>query len=149
MTADAICEPKPVQRPLPILIGGGGERRMLGIVARYADIWNTWGRPEVIAHKSAVLDRFCAEAGRDPATIDRSAQALVLIGADTADLQARAERSPLPHIGGTPQQLVDTLARYAEAGLDEFLVPDRTLGTGSQRRDGMDMLIEQIAGPFR
>jgi F420-dependent oxidoreductase-like protein len=146
---DAICEPKPVQRRLPILIGGGGERRMLGIVARYADIWNTWGGPDVIAHKSAVLDRFCAEAGRDPATIDRSAQALVLIGADSADLQARAARSPLPLIGGTPQQLVDTLARYAEAGLDEFIVPDRTLGTGSQRRDMMDMLIEQIATPFR
>jgi alkanesulfonate monooxygenase SsuD/methylene tetrahydromethanopterin reductase-like flavin-dependent oxidoreductase (luciferase family) len=103
----------------------------------------------VIAHKSAVLDRFCDQGGRDPATIDRSAQALVLIGADSADLQARAARGPLPLIGGTPQQLVDTLARYAEAGLDEFIVPDRTLGTGSQRRDLMDMLIEQIATPFR
>ena len=51
---------------------------MLGIVARYADIWNTWGRPDVIAHKSAVLDRFCAEVGRDPAAIARSAQAVIL-----------------------------------------------------------------------
>ena len=118
-------------------------------VPAFVEVDSPHAQPDVIAHKSAVLDRFCAEAGRDPATIDRSAQALVLIGADSADLQARAARSPLPLIGGTPQQLVDTLARYAEAGLDEFIVPDRTLGTGSQRRDMMDMLIEQIATPFR
>jgi alkanesulfonate monooxygenase SsuD/methylene tetrahydromethanopterin reductase-like flavin-dependent oxidoreductase (luciferase family) len=132
---------------LPILIGGGGERRMLGIVARYADIWNTWGRPDVIAHKSAVLDRFCAEAGRDPASIDRSAQALVFL--DAEELRSRAERIPMPFIGGSPQELIDTVGRYAEAGLTEFIVPDRTLGTGSQRRDAMDMLIEQVATPFR
>jgi F420-dependent oxidoreductase-like protein len=146
---DAICEPKPVQCPLPILVGGGGERRMLAIVARYADIWNTWGTPEVIAHKSAVLDRRCAEVRRDAATIARSAQALVVLGADAAELQDRAERSPLPLIGGTPQQLVDTMAGYADAGVAEFIVPDWTLGTGSQRRDAMDMLIEQVAAPFR
>jgi F420-dependent oxidoreductase-like protein len=146
---DAICEPKPVRQRLPILIGGGGERRMLGIVARYADIWNTWGRPDLIAHKSAVLDRFCAEIDRDPATIERSAQALVFIGADAADLQAQATQSPMPVIGGTPAQLSDTVAAYAEAGVDELIVPDRTLGTGSQRLDAMDLLIEQIAPPFR
>jgi F420-dependent oxidoreductase-like protein len=145
---DAVCEPKPVRQPLPILIGGGGERRMLGIVARYADIWNTWGRPDLIAHKSAVLDRFCAEIDRDPATIDRSAQALVFIGADSADLRARAAQSPVPVIGGTPGQLSDTVAAYAEAGLAELIVPDRTLGTGNQRLDAMDLLIEQIAPPF-
>jgi F420-dependent oxidoreductase-like protein len=146
---DALCEPKPVQSRLPILIGGGGERRMLGIVARYADIWNTWGTPDVITHKSAVLDRFCARVGRDPATIDRSAQALVFVSADSAQVEAEAARSLAPTIVGTPQQLVDTLGRYAEAGLAEFIVPDRSLGTGSQRRDAMDAFIEQVAAPFR
>jgi F420-dependent oxidoreductase-like protein len=146
---DAVCEPKPVQRPFPVLVGGGGERRMLRIVARYADIWNTWGKPDVIAHKAAVLDAYCAEVGRDPAAVARSAQALVLVGTDAAEADARAQRSPMPLVGGTAEQLVDTMGRYAEAGLDEFVVPDRPLGTGSQRRDAMDLLIEQVAPAFR
>jgi len=142
---DAICEPKPVQRPLPILIGGGGERRMLGIVARYAAIWNTWGTPDLIAHKSAVLDRHCADLGRDPATIARSAQAMVLVDSDPAAVEAFAAKVPAPVIGGSPEQLVDVIGRYAQAGLDEFVVPDRTLGTGAERLKLMDMLIDQVA----
>jgi len=147
--SDAVCEPKPVQRPLPILIGGSGERRMLRIVAQRADIWNTWGRPDVIAHKSAVLERHCAEVGRDPATITRSAQALVLLGAEPDEVEARAARSPLPVIGGSDDELVQTLGRYAEIGVSEFIVSDRTLGSGNERRDAMDRFIERIAGPHR
>jgi F420-dependent oxidoreductase-like protein len=147
--ADALCEPKPVQQPLPITIGAAGERRMLRIVARYADAWNTWGTPDLLAHKSAVLDRWCAQVDRDPASIARSAQAMVLVGVEPDELAARTARSPLPFIGGTPQQLLDTMARYAEAGVDEFIVPDRTLGTGHQRHELMDLLIEQIAAPLR
>jgi F420-dependent oxidoreductase-like protein len=146
---DAVCEPKPVQRPLPILIGGSGERRMLRIVAERADIWNTWGRPDVIAHKSAVLDRHCAQLGRDPATITRSAQALILLDAKPDEVQAQAARSPLPMIGGSDDQLVETLGRYAEIGVSEFIVSDRTLGPGNQRREAMDRFIERIAGPHR
>ena len=142
---DAICEPKPVQRPLPILIGGGGEKRMLGIVARYADVWNTWGLPDLIAHKSAVLDGHCAALGRDPATIARSAQAMVLVNSDPAAVEAFAASTPVPVIGGSPERLVDTLRRYAQVGLDEFIVPDRTLGTGAERLKLMDLLIDQVA----
>lgn len=92
---DAICEPKPLQQPLPILIGAAGEKRMLRVVAELADIWNTWGTPELIAHKSAVLDRHCGEAGRDRSQIQRTAQALVMF--DGAPLAA----PPLPAIGGS------------------------------------------------
>jgi F420-dependent oxidoreductase-like protein len=65
----ATCEPKPVQPRLPILIGGGGERKTLRTVARYADLWHTNATPEVFAHKLQVLRRHCADAGRDPAEI--------------------------------------------------------------------------------
>jgi F420-dependent oxidoreductase-like protein len=146
---EAICEPKPVQRHLPILIGGGGERRMLRIVAQHADIWNTWGRPDVIAHKSAVLDQHCGDVGRDPAAIARSAQALVMVDSDAAAVAEQAAHSPVPIIGGSAEQLVQTISQYAEAGLDEFIVPDRTLGTGTSRRSHMDMLIEKVAPQFR
>lgn len=72
----AICEPKPVQRPgPPIMIGAGGERSALRVVARHADIWAS---PTFTAadfrRKNAILDQHCAAVGRDPALITRSAQ---------------------------------------------------------------------------
>lgn len=64
-------EPGPVG-PLPILIGGGGRKVTLRIVAEQADAWNTFGSPDEFAETNAVLDRWCAEVGRDPATIERT-----------------------------------------------------------------------------
>jgi probable F420-dependent oxidoreductase len=63
----------PPTRDIPVLIGGGGERKTLRIVAEQADIWHGFGPPETIAHKHAVLDEWCAKVGRDPADIERSA----------------------------------------------------------------------------
>lgn len=63
--------PPPVGR-LPIMIGAAGEKVGLRITARYADAWNTYGPPEVFAAKNAVLDRWCAEIGRDPGEIERT-----------------------------------------------------------------------------
>jgi alkanesulfonate monooxygenase SsuD/methylene tetrahydromethanopterin reductase-like flavin-dependent oxidoreductase (luciferase family) len=67
----AQLNPPPV-REIPILIGGGGERRTLRYTARHADIWHGWGRPEVIRHKCQVLDEWCVREGRDPNEIERS-----------------------------------------------------------------------------
>jgi len=74
--AGAVCEPKPVQRPgPPVMIGAGGERSALRVVARHADIWASPTRTAAeFRHKSAVLDEHCAAIGRDPAQITRSAQ---------------------------------------------------------------------------
>ncbi len=57
---------------MPILIGGGGEKVTLRIVAQHADIWNGFGNPEEIGRKSAILDEWCAKIGRDPDEIERS-----------------------------------------------------------------------------
>src|SRR3546814_11549806 len=73
---DAVSEPKPVQSPLPLLIGGKGDR-MLGVVARHADEWNMWGLASTIEERSAVLAQHCEAIDRDPGDIKRSAQALV------------------------------------------------------------------------
>ena len=59
-------------RDIPILVGGGGERKTLRYTAEHADIWHGFGQPDVIRHKNAVLDRHCADIGRDPSTIERS-----------------------------------------------------------------------------
>lgn len=70
--------PPPVG-PMPLLIGGGGEKRTLRMVAQHAQMWNTTSADlEVIAQKNTILDRWCAEIGRDPSEIERSA----LVGPD-------------------------------------------------------------------
>ncbi len=70
----AKLNPKPIRNPLPILIGGGGEKVTLRIVAQHATIWNGQGEPEVLARKNQILDEWCAKVGRDPREIERSAQ---------------------------------------------------------------------------
>ena len=68
----AKCNPLPVQDPIPILIGGGGEKVTLRIVAQYAQMWNGFGDPDRARHKNAVIDAHCAKVGRDPSQIERS-----------------------------------------------------------------------------
>jgi probable F420-dependent oxidoreductase len=67
-------QPPPV-RHVPLLVGGGGERKTLRLVAEHADIWHGFGTPEELAHKNEVLDSWCVEVGRDPAEIERSTAA--------------------------------------------------------------------------
>jgi F420-dependent oxidoreductase-like protein len=146
---DAPMEPKPVQAPLPILVGGGGERRTLRIAATYADEWNTWGGPEVLAHKIEVLERHCAAIGRDPRSIGRSAQALVHLGDDPEWLAARrAEPAGMPTLVGAPGELVEVMAAYRAAGVDEFILPDWTLPAGGGT-DMLDRFMAEVAGEFR
>lgn len=74
----------PPKREIPILIGGGGEKKTLRYTARHADIWHGFADAEKFKHKSAVLDKWCAEEGRDPSEIERSVgvSARSLDGAD-------------------------------------------------------------------
>ncbi len=72
--AETLCSPQPVSSPRPrLLIGGGGERKTLRLVATYADACNLIGDPETVAHKVEVLRRHCEEVGRDPAEIEVTA----------------------------------------------------------------------------
>jgi len=64
--------PPPVRNPLPILIGGGGEKVTLRLVARYANLWNGIVSPDALRRKNALIDRDCGEIGRDPAEIERT-----------------------------------------------------------------------------
>jgi probable F420-dependent oxidoreductase len=64
--------PGPVNGSIPIMIGGGGEKVMLRLVAEHAHMWNVFGDPETFAHKAGVLDEWCARVGRDPAAIERT-----------------------------------------------------------------------------
>ena len=77
----AALNPAPIGT-LPVLVGGSGEKVTLRLTAEHADAWNSFGPPESYAHKNSVLDRWCAEIGRDPSEIERT----VLISADDVDL---------------------------------------------------------------
>ncbi len=87
----AICEPKPAAH-LPILIGAGGEKRSLRLVAEHADIWNcpTRGDVDEYRRKSRILDEHCQAIGRDPLEIGRQVQ--ILISTDPAETTATRER---------------------------------------------------------
>jgi F420-dependent oxidoreductase-like protein len=88
--AETICEPRPLQSPHPpVMVGGGGERKTLRLVAQYADACNVFATtPEEVGRKLAVLDAHCADLGRDPATIERT---LLLGGDPLADVDAFVE----------------------------------------------------------
>src|SRR6185436_14780066 len=115
--SDAPLDPKPVQKPHPeLMIGGGGEKVTLRIVARHADHWNVWGGPNVLARKSAILEEHCAKAGRDSKTIARSVNMSLLITDKKEDVDALAQtiekRLGLPPevardtcLAGTPEQI--------------------------------------------
>jgi probable F420-dependent oxidoreductase len=131
---DAPCQPRPVQSPPPLLVGTGSPR-MMRITARYADEWNTWGDPDEAATRTGRFLAACDAVGRDPASVRRSAQAMVFMSDDEQRLARFREQAPPERsLVGTPAQLVDVLGRYVELGFDEFIVPDFTLGRDPARR---------------
>ncbi|AKU15714.1 TIGR03560 family F420-dependent LLM class oxidoreductase [Luteipulveratus mongoliensis] len=139
--AGARLDPKPVGA-LPLLIGAAGEKVMPRIVAQYADQWNTWGTPERFAHKSAIMTRACEVAGRDPATLGRSTQALLVLDGDGPDVTA-------PVIAGGVQGIVDAVGAFSEAGLDELIVPDFHLESVEESMHLWDTVIGEVAPHFR
>jgi probable F420-dependent oxidoreductase len=126
---DAPCDPKPVQQPLPILVGATGPR-MLRITARHADEWNAWADADSAGPLRQRLIEACEAAGRDPATVRTTTNAVICLDGDK--LPARAA------LAGSAQQIVDQLGRIAEAGYDEFILPDYNLGeTLAERSDNI------------
>jgi F420-dependent oxidoreductase-like protein len=147
---DAPNQPAPVQDRLPLLVGGGGERRTLRIAARYADQWNTWSTPELLAHKISVLRTHCEQVGRDPGEIHVSTQALLFLSTDEEWLKDKRQGPPgRPVIVGTPGEVVDIVARYREAGADELIIPDFTLGGMARAKDTVDLFTHEVAPAFR
>jgi F420-dependent oxidoreductase-like protein len=146
---DAPLEPKPLQHPLPLLIGGGGEKVTLRIVARHANEWNTWGTPETVRRKIGLLNGYCAEQGRDAGAIRHSAQAVFFLDGDAAAIEAARATGRFPVIAGNADELCRVVEEYASAGLDELVVPDLGLGGGPQKLATLDRFMSEIAPAFR
>lgn len=147
---DAPLDPKPVQDPLPLLVGGGGEKVTMRIAAQYADAWNTWGSPEVMRHKGEVLERHGEDVGRDVSVMDRSANALVFLRDDPSEIeQLRANVPAGRALIGSPEGLSEQMAAYRDAGVDEFIVPDFHLEKGPARLEFYDRFLEEVAASHR
>ncbi len=102
--------PQSISRPrVPILVGGGGEKKTLRLVAQYADACNVFGSPEAIARKYAILDAHCAAVGRNPAEIERTTLQNIRLGPDNL---ARTE---------TPGQVTDRFGELSDVGVEHVI----------------------------
>lgn len=146
--AELISYPRPIQDPIPILVGGSGEQKTLRLVAEYADACNLFGDPETVQHKVEVLHRHCAEVDRDPTDVVVSHLVTVLAADNPETLRDRigllrgrnqtAEQYASQNNAGTVDDLVGFFSAYADAGADHSIVvlPDVA----------MDGSIETFAG---
>jgi F420-dependent oxidoreductase-like protein len=130
----ALNNPRPIQPGGPkILVGGGGERRTLKLVARHADMSHWFGALEELEHKAEVLERHCEAEGRDPSTIVRTVGAPVLLVEDERQAGAILERLPPERRSmftpATPARAAEILQPYIEAGFTGFTFNNPTLPT--------------------
>ena len=131
---DLVMLPPPVQKRLPILIGGSGEKKTLRTVAKYADMWNAMGSPEMLAHKIEVLKGHCDAVGRDFAEIELTAgcKPIIRSSAEDADALWRAQmahnRTPMADVidddtfwVGPPDLIAERMAERKALGFNTFL----------------------------
>jgi alkanesulfonate monooxygenase SsuD/methylene tetrahydromethanopterin reductase-like flavin-dependent oxidoreductase (luciferase family) len=146
---DATADPKPIQSRLPILVGTAGPR-MLRLVARYADEWNTWGNVATATSRRAGFSEACVAEGRDERSMHTSVQALIVI-TESADVIARAGAGAFADrtLAGSVAQIVDAIGRYAELGFDEFIVPNFNFGSErQQRQERLERIDADIVSQF-
>jgi F420-dependent oxidoreductase-like protein len=129
----ALNFPAPLQQGgPPILVGGTGERRLLRLVARYADIANLFGDPATVRHKLDVLERHCAELGRDPGEIVKTRTGMLIVAPSAAEAERRAEAARQATgldeetfqahcIAGDPEQVAEQAQPLLDAGLDGLM----------------------------
>lgn len=155
---DAYLSPKPQQSPLPILIGGGGEKRTLRVVARHANEWNIAPLPvERYREKLAALEAHCEKEGRDPKTISRS----LMCGYVTAETEAEVDKKvqaaierlpprfrpppgapprPMSMLTGTPSQIVEQIKMWEGEGVSRIMLQH----LGPPDREALEFVAKEI-----
>ena len=149
---DAPFNPKPVQKPLPITIGGGGKRVLMKQVARYATRWNC---PMTVVsdmqgHRDALAEH-CARIGRDPEEIIISEQTCVIVGRDADDYATKRQIAKTMvggwidlktmAVGGTPDQVIEGLRKKMAAGVTDFAIVFGDMGMP----DTLELFMTEVA----
>jgi F420-dependent oxidoreductase-like protein len=133
---NAYCSPKPIQKPHPpIMIGGGGERRTLKIAAKYGDACNIFGSVETVKHKLDVLKQHCRTVGRDYDSIVKTKLGRVVIDKDKERVNDAVKGMPEDRrrefaIYGTPEEVRRQVEAFRDAGVEYLIVnlePDKEL----------------------
>ncbi len=132
----ALAAPRPIQPHLPILIGGSGPQKTLRIIARHADLWNAYGTPDSLGRSDAILKERCLEVGRDESEIERTVNLNVVVRATRAEAErdwASYAGAHLPRegdgqllVGGSVEEVAETLAEYARVGFRHPILIFRT-----------------------
>ena len=129
---DAICEPRPIQPHLPILIGGSGRRKTLRTVAERADGWNSSGTVEEVRESLEVLAQHAEAVGRDLATLEKTISFPIILRDSAAAATARMDElmahngvqdmGDVPHLLGTPDEVADGIRPYRDLGFETVIV---------------------------
>ena len=129
---DALCAPRPIQKRLPILVGGSGPRKTLRTVARRADAWNASGTLDEVRGHLDILAEHCADVGRDIATIEKSISFPIILRDDPAVAASAygallanngvTDMGKVPVLLGSPDEVADQLRPYVELGFETVIV---------------------------
>jgi len=160
---DAICRPKPLQKPhIPIWVAGGGEKLTLRVAARYASHTNFGVSPEAFAHKSQILREHCSEIGRDFDEITRSTSIVLVCAPTEAEALERFDETverrrrlikdhqildryaaKARELSGPPDKIIDRLRPYVAQGLGYLLVrfPD-----AAYDKTGIELFAREVIG---
>lgn len=146
---NAYCEPQPAP-PIPIVIGWGGEKETLRVVAQHADWWNWAFDPSQYAQKLEVLKGHCEAVGRDFDSIVKTWFGVFAVAKTEAEAQCLAEDLDFPLKGaiggvGTPEQVAGRLQEYIELGVTYFIVQC----ADSPGTAGIELFAEQVIPQFR
>jgi probable F420-dependent oxidoreductase len=161
---EAYCRPRPAQSPRPPLwVGGKGGPRLLRLVARRADGWNTvWAwTPEAYTQRARALDEACERAGRDPSSVRRSMGLYALVATDDRDLGDRyralqrwqpgggldgvsLEEWRADKLVGTTEEVVERLAAFRDLGVEEMIVSPASLPFAIADDEQLDLLAERV-----
>ena len=164
----APLSPLPEHRRIPVLVGGKGGPRLLGLAARLAAGWNVVWRmaPATYADKVRDVERACEAVGREPTTFRRSVGLYSLIGEDEAAARAAFERgrASMPGdamrdetyeswradtLSGTPEQILERLDALGSLGVDEVVVAPWVLPFAIPEPDQVELFAANVLGPLR
>jgi alkanesulfonate monooxygenase SsuD/methylene tetrahydromethanopterin reductase-like flavin-dependent oxidoreductase (luciferase family) len=129
---DTSCYPRPLQKHLPVIVGGGGERRTLRLAAQYADAANVLGSVDTVRRKAAMLRAHCEAVGRDPQEVELTHLSTALVGADDQQVSELVGRlrprntDPARYAAavhaGTAADHIGRFRQLAEAGVTEVMI---------------------------